>query len=403
MHADLNMTTSATRRRRPVGWSTVAALMVVSIAAAACGSSTASGSKSGSGSTETSAKEITVKISLTPAGCKPNPSKIAAGHVTFDVKNANADAVSEAELRSKDLSHILGEQENLTPGLSGGFSLNLQPGSYVMNCPGASKQHWPLTVTGSATEVKADPTLTAAVSGYAAYINQNVAQLITSTQAFCAAIAAGNIDQAKLLYSPARIYYERIEPVAEIWGSLDTSIDGRWENPVTDPAKFTGFHKIEQLLWEGNTLAGASDQCTGLVQNEQKLQQLVSTATYTPLEMAAGATDLVNEAGTAKITGEEERYSNVDLPTFKANIDGAMEVVTLLTPYLQKDNGATLSLIAKRNDAVTAALQPLQQTPGYLNTGYVEYTAVLDAQRKTLSSAVNALAEALSKLSSEVS
>ena len=44
--------------------------------------------------------------------------------------NKDAGAVTEAELRTADLSHILGEQENLTPGLSGGFSLDLQPGNY---------------------------------------------------------------------------------------------------------------------------------------------------------------------------------------------------------------------------------------------------------------------------------
>ena len=51
--------------------------------------------------------------------------------------------------------------------------------------------------------------------------------------------------------------------------------------------------------------------------------------------MASGATDLINEAATSKISGEEERYSNTDLPVFQANVDGAMEVVGLLTPYLQ--------------------------------------------------------------------
>ena len=54
----------------------------------------------------------------------------------FNVSNQNAGAVSEAELRTSNLSHILGEQENLTPGLSGGFSLIVQPGRYVINCPG---------------------------------------------------------------------------------------------------------------------------------------------------------------------------------------------------------------------------------------------------------------------------
>lgn len=347
----------------------------------------------------------TVQVELTKAGCQPTPASVAAGHVNFNVVNKNASAVTEAELRSNDLSHILGEQENLTPGLSGGFALNVQPGTYKISCPGASQSHWEFTVTGKAsdTSLRSNPQLAAAVTGYSAYIEQNVADLIMHTQSFCDAINSGSIAQAELLYSPARIYYERIEPVAEIWGDLDTEIDGRWENPVTDVAQFTGFHRIEQLLWETGTLTGAPALCAGLVDHEKQLQTLVASATYSPLEMAAGATDLINEAATSKISGEEERYSNVDLPTFKANVDGAEEVVNLFRPYLQANDASTLSEIDQRYQGVLAALGPYQATPGYLNTGYVEYSTVLEDQRKALSGAVNALAEALSKVTVEVS
>ena len=89
--------------------------------------------------------------------------------------------------------------------------------------------------------MQSNPQLTAAVSGYAAYVTQNVADLVTHTQSFCDAINAGDLQQAELLYSPARIYYERIEPVAEIWGDLDTEIDGRWENPVTVASRLHGL------------------------------------------------------------------------------------------------------------------------------------------------------------------
>jgi iron uptake system component EfeO len=382
-----------------IGAATLAAVALLT----GCTSATTSGNTAKTADNTTA--EVNVKVTLTPEGCKPVPAKISSGHVNFTVSNKNAGAVSEAELRTKDLSHILAEQENLTPGLNGGFSLNIQPGSYVINCPGASQQHWPLTVTGkqSGPAWQSNPQLSAAVSSYATYINQNAATLITSTQTFCDAIDAGNQQQAELLYSPARIYYERIEPVAEIWGSLDTSIDGRWQNPVTVASKFTGFHKIEQLLWEDNTLTGAPALCAGLVTNEKDLQSLVKTAQYSPLEMAAGATDLINEAATAKISGEEERYSNVDLPTFKANVDGAMEVFTLLKPYLEKHSPATATEIASRYTSVMTELATLQASPGYLNTGYVEYSVVSTDQRKSLSGVVNAFAESLSKMSSEVS
>jgi iron uptake system component EfeO len=164
-----------------------------------------------------------------------------------------------------------------------------------------------------------------------------------------------------------------------------------------------GFHRIEQLIWADGTLAGAPALCRGLVRHEKQLQALVRSAQYSPQEMAAGATDLVNEAATSKISGEEERYSHVDLPTFQANIDAAMEVFTLLKPYLQAHDAATVMLVSRRDAGVMKALARLKANPGYLDTGYVEYSQVLNNQRRPLSAAVNALAEALSKISSEVS
>jgi iron uptake system component EfeO len=351
------------------------------------------------------AKQTNVTIALTPQGCAPKPAKVTTGQINFNVANKNAGAVSEAELRTKDLSHILGEQENLTPGLSGGFALVVQPGHYVINCPGASRQHAPFTVTGKAKVVSAQSRslLAAAASGYSTYVNQQVAGLVSSTQALCAAINSGNQTEAEQLYPPTRVYYERIEPVAEVWGTLDTAIDGRIDNPVTNPADLEGFHRIEEIMWAGGTLSGASQHCTQLVTNEQQLQQLVSTASYNAVTMASGATDLINEAGTAKITGEEERYSNADFVVFQANVDGAMEVVSLLQPYLKQADPSLVAQINQQHNAVEKAIAPYKATPGYDNTGYVEYSQVLDPQRRALSAKVQAFAEALSKMSGQVS
>jgi iron uptake system component EfeO len=385
----------AHRRSATTGVAVAAGLVLM---ASACSSSHGSPGA-------TTAKTTTVTIDLTPQGCAPKPAKITAGQVQFNVANRDADAVSEAELRTSDLAKILGEQENLTPGLSGGFSLDLQPGSYKINCPGAARPHWDFTVTGKATGPSwaSNPRLAAAVRSYSGYVDQNTADLVTHTRAFCGAIGAGDMSRAEVLYPKARIYYERIEPVAEIWGSLDTEIDGRWENPVTVASQFIGFHKIEQLIWADNTLAGAPQLCAGLLSHEQQLLTLVRSAQYNPLEMASGATDLINEAATSKITGEEERYSNTDFPVFQANVDGAMEVVSLLQPYLQHKDPGLLTQIRQRDAAVADLLAKYQAHPGYDDTGYVEYSAVLDPQRRQLSAAVNALAESLSQLSVQVS
>ncbi len=348
-------------------------------------------------------KQGTVNITLTPQGCAPKPAKIPAGQIQFNVKNKNAGAVSEAELRSSDLSHILGEQENLTPGLSGGFALVVQPGKYIINCPGAAQQHATLKVTGTskAASWKTSSALQTAVTQYGTYVNQQAAALVSSSQAMCAAINAGNLTSAEQLYPAARVYYERIEPVAEVWGTLDADIDERLDSPVTS-ANLEGFHKLEMLMWSNNSLTGAPAYCTQLVQHEQQLAQLVSTASYDPVTMASGATDLINEAATSKITGEEERYSNTDFIVFQANVDGAMEVVNLLKPYLQKNNPQTLSTIQRQYQRVESAIAKYKATPGYDNTGYVEYSTVLDPQRRQLSTTVQAFAESLSKMSGQV-
>lgn len=351
------------------------------------------------------AKETSVNINLSPSGCTPKPAKVATGQISFKVQNKNAGSVSEAELRTKDLSHILGEQENLTPGLSGGFALVLQPGHYVINCPGASQQHASFTVTGKAKVASAQTKsqLATAAAGYATYVHQQVADLVSGTQALCAAINSGSQARAQALYPTARVYYERIEPVAEVWGTLDTAIDGRIDNPVTDQADLQGFHRIEEIMWANGNLTGAAAYCSQLVANEQQLQTLVSTATYNALTMASGATDLINEAGTAKINGEEERYSNTDFVVFQANVDGAMEVFNLLQPYLKQADPSLVAQITQEHNAVEKAIAPYKATPGYDNTGYVEYSQVLDPQRRALSAKVQAFAETLSKMSGQVS
>ena len=396
------MSTSTRGRRGRLPLIATSAAAALAAVLAGCSSSHGSGASADAAADDTT---TTVSITLTPQGCAPKPATIKAGSVQFNVVNSDAGAVSEAELRTSDLSKILGEQENLTPGLSGGFSLDIQPGTYVVNCPGAAQQHSTLTVTGKTTTAswQSNPQLTAAVAGYTTYIDQQTADLVSHTQSFCDAIDAGNQAEAEILYPQARIYYERIEPVAEVWGSLDTDIDGRWENPVTVASQFIGFHRIEQLLWEDNTLKGAPALCAGLVKNEQQLLTLVKSASYNPLTMASGSTDLLNEAATAKITGEEERYSNTDLPVLQANVDGAMEVVSLLTPYLQAKDPGLLTTISKQDAAYTTVMNTLKASPGYDDTGYIEYSAIDDTPKKQLSGAINALAEDLSKLSLQVS
>ena len=117
-------------------------LLALALLLIACG-----GSSAGDDGSEPDVQ--TVAIALTDAGCDPFELEIAAGPTKFQVTNKDAGAVTEAEVM--DGSRILGEVENLTPGLSGSFTLDLAPGSYTLYCPhGEEHERGTLTVSGAA-------------------------------------------------------------------------------------------------------------------------------------------------------------------------------------------------------------------------------------------------------------
>lgn len=359
-----------------------------------------SNASSGAAAKNASDKSSDVAITITDKDCAPNPATVPAGAVKFTVTNKNSAKVTEAELL--DGGKMLGEKENLTPGLSGDFSLTLTAGKYKVYCPGADTSKTDFTVTGStAHSWKDDPQLVAATQQYATWIDGEVKLLVTDTAAFTAAVKAGRTDEAKTLYGKARVHYERVEPTAEIWGDLDGRIDGRADDAAT-PADFTGFHRIEQALFQQKSLTGMDKLADQLNTDVRNLYAKVQTVEYQPAEIANGATDLVNEIQSSKITGEEERYSHIDLLDFEGNLDGANEAVTVLLPILKQKDPALVTTIAQRYQETADALAKYVAKPGYLGTGYVDYSTVTAEQRRTLSQTVDAYAEAVSKIAGKI-
>src|SRR5690349_8092918 len=123
-------------------FSVLAAGAALVVTLGACGSSSKTGGAA-AGSNK-------VPFTLTDAGCDPAQLELPAGATTFEVQNDGADAVTEMELMQD--GRIIGEVENLTPGLSGSFSVTLSPGSYETACPnGKTTPKGRVTVKGDVT------------------------------------------------------------------------------------------------------------------------------------------------------------------------------------------------------------------------------------------------------------
>jgi iron uptake system component EfeO len=336
-------------------------------------------------------KVHTVKVRLTDAGC-PAKLSVAAGPATFKVSNDGADEVSEFEVL--DGGHILGEVENLAPGLDGQFSLTLKAGKYTTSCPGGDRSKGRLVVTGG-SGASLTPEAEAVVEQYRTYVVDQTNQLVTATQAFVDAVLTGDVAAAKAAYGPARVPYERIEPVAETFGELDPSIDAR-AGDVSEKT-WSGFHKIEQALFVNGTTDGMAPVVQQLLKDVKRLQSLVPDVELEPATIANGAVELLNEVTASKITGEEERYSHLDLVDFQANVEGSKAAYDSVRPLLAAKDPTLATTIDQRFAAVDTSLDPYRQ-----GATFVLYTALTRTDTKGLAQAIDALAEPLSRVSRQV-
>jgi iron uptake system component EfeO len=395
------MPSRSVRRIRSVGLSTVGVSGLVAITAlTGCGSSSTGTKPAASGSTSTDSR--TVSVEITNDGCKPAKSDYTSGPLTFSIKNKDATGVTELELLNGD--RIIGEKENLAPGFAGSFALNLSAGDYTIYCPGATTAKSTIKVTGGA--VSQAPTDTAALlaagtKDYAQYVNTQVALMVTNTQPLIDAIKAGNLTAAQTAYAKARPYYERIEPVAESFTSgkqdLDADIDARADDvPVT---KLTGYHRLEYGLFQVKSTTGLEPIATQLLANIVKLQGLTKDLTYQPAELANGAVGLLDEAAKSKITGEEERYSHIDLVDLGGNVEGSEQAFAALKPGLDKIDPTLATQIQDRFTAIDTLLNKYRDAA---NGGFVLYTKLTPADTKAIAQAIQAVSEPLSKVAGKV-
>lgn len=246
-------------------------------------------------------------------------------------------------------------------------------------------------LTAKKTSAAASEVLAQAVEGYETYVREQTDRFVEETQVFADAVKAGDIDKAKAAYTTSRAYYENIEPIAESLGDLDPKIDARLPD-VESEEQWTGFHRIERALWEDNSLKGQDQYAELLMTDVKALQAKVSELKLEPEAMVAGAMELLNEAATSKITGEEETYSHTDLVDLAANVEGSKAVYFAIIPALN-DGHQELA------DQLDQQFQTMEKTLSQYNKDgqYALYTDLKTEQIRELSDQLSQLSELMSQ------
>lgn len=263
------------------------------------------------------------------------------------------------------------------------------------NTDEAKKEEKPQTE--QAGTVKEEVDLSVELSAYQKFALEQIDQFLLETEKFVNLFKAGDIEGAKAAYAPARMYFERSEPIAESFGDLDPRIDGRLAD-IQEEGKgeeeWTGYHKLEYALWVENKTAGYEAIADQLLADAKELHALVQTVEVTPDLMITGAVDLLNEVSTSKISGEEEIYSHTDLYDFKANIEGAEKIFEILRSKLEAKDKELVATLDEKFKAVDDLLAQHATADG----GYVSYEELTEENTKALAAAVNQLGEPLSQM-----
>ena len=240
-------------------------------------------------------------------------------------------------------------------------------------------------------DIEGSPELDKAAREYQAYVDGQSELLVDRTKEFVAAVKAGDVAEAKKLYAPSRVPWERVEPIAEKFGTLDPEVDAR-EGDVPDK-QWTGFHRIEQALWVENTTEGQDEYADELMSDVERLERQVDDVKLQASDPVFGAVELLNEVSATKITGEEERYSHTDLYDIAANVEGAKVAFEFVKPVVKRENPELVTEIEARFEDVEREIEPYRR-----GDGWVSYEKVDEGQRRELSQKIDALAEPLSRV-----
>lgn len=277
-------------------------------------------------------------IEVTATGCQPNQVTLPGGRRRFEIVNAS-DRTIEWEIL-KDV-FVLAERENIAPGFRSQLEVPLAPGDYQMTCGLLSTPRGQLTVTASdeASAAASNVTLRAflgPLSEYKVYVALQSKQAVTAAQALQAAITAQDLSAAQQAWVKARLFYRRIEPVAQKLSDLENAIDPQaaYLTAREEDAGFTGYHRLEYQLFGLKSLNGAEAVAQALVQDLEQLSTRLKAMPLTPQMLVALPQELAAQLAQGVLVQGENPYSQTDLPEIAASFEGLSKLIEVIAPII---------------------------------------------------------------------
>jgi len=344
-------------------------------------------------------------VQISPGTCGAGWTSGRSGLQVFDFKNTGA-VPEDAYIETAPGDAVLGEVEGLGVNTTRPVVVRLAAGSYDIMCLPADND----AVTGPTVRVTGggggspavvpvtEQDLIPPTIAYQKWVASQLPALVRDVRTLQAAVDRGDLAGARTAWLPAHLDYERLGAAYGTFGALDQSINGTTKGLVdglTDPG-FTGFHRLEYGLWNGQSVAELTPVAAALTKNVVALQAAWADEQMDPLDLGLRAHEITENAIQFELTGRTDYGSHTNLATLQANLQGTQEALTLLRPLLvtrmpslpqiDADMAATSAELAGLGDVPLSSLsitdrEQLNAVFGNLVTDLAPVAAVCDPRR----------------------
>ena len=303
--------------------------LATAAALAACGTQTPEEEKGGGA----------IAVDASDDACEVARGEADAGTITFEVTNKGS-RVTEFYLYAEG-DRIMGEVENITPGLTRRLIVEVsEGGKYETACkPGMQGKgiRDAFKVTGQADKQVDTDTR----AGRGDQELPALRELAVRRTARPRPRSSSTRSRARRSTRPRRCSRS---PASTGSGSsrsrrasaTSTRRSTAARTSSSEGMKFTGYHRLEKDLWVDGLQADSPAIADQLQTDIEDLVSRAKTLELTPLQLANGAKELLDEVATGKITGEEDRYSHTDLWDFRSNVDGSKAAIAALRPVIEE-------------------------------------------------------------------
>lgn len=395
------------RRRAVVPAAIVIACLVVLAVLAGVYAAPGRGDGSASTAEATSSSDRGV-LTASSRGCLPGLGDLKSGRTTLHIRNTG-NSPEEVQILDGRHKYDYGALEMVAPGTTRDLVVILPPGRFGASCEaddGTIGYSDPFDVKGPAVSgvhkwIPATLTdLGNVITNYRVSVTAGLKTLATDTDKLQSAAADHDRAVIKKRWLVAHLDYERLGGVYDTFGAFADKINGLPSGlPAgTQDPDFTGFHKVEYLLWHN----GSDDQIMQATrQLDNDVHGLVKAFPHqvtAPNDVPLRTHEILENALQLTMTGQDDLGSHSGLATLSANIDGTRMTLKALTPLLDQNDPALLASATQAVDQLDGVLTQLRGQDG----NYPALDSLTTPQRERLDGTLSGTLESLAPIPTEL-